>query len=318
MQHLISAKDLNREQVTALMLSSQCLSNYQFSLRVAGKILATLFYEPSTRTRLSFESAMIRSGGHVISVENGNESSSKTKGETLEDTIRTVAEYADIIVLRHPEVGSAKRAADVSKVPVINAGDGAGEHPTQALLDLYTIWKKHKLEGCKVLLAGDLENGRTVHSLYHLLKLFNADVTMCPSYGLTCDDSDAKFVMPDEVHRILPEMQVVYMTRIQKERLKPKEGWIKSNNLGIQCFKTPEESGTFKITSDTIKLLREDCLIMHPLPRNDEIDVAVDHDPRCVFFDQVANGLRMRRVLLGELLYARQEINQEDRPIPLA
>jgi aspartate carbamoyltransferase catalytic subunit len=229
--------------------------------------LATLFYEPSTRTRLSFEAAIQNLGGHVISTEHAGEFSSHVKGESLEDTIRVIGGYAQGIILRHPEAGSAERAAKVSDVPIINAGDGAAEHPTQALLDLYSIWRaKGQIDGLKIGFAGDFLYSRTVNSLMTLLANYDVNVVRGPDYSglLTLD--------------------VLYVTRFQKER-RPD---------------TATEHD-FILTLDLVNQMKEDAIILHPLPRLDEIELAVDDDPRAYYFQQAKNGLFLRMALLCSL-----------------
>ncbi len=265
-----------------------------------NRIMATLFYEPSTRTRFSFETAMRRLGGHVISTENAAEFSSVAKGETLEDTIRIMSGYADVIVLRHKEVGSARRAAGVSRVPVINAGDGAGQHPTQALLDLYTIRKEiGRIDGLRIAMVGDLAQGRTVRSLAYLLSKFQ-DVTMYfvapPLLKMKEDILDhllerkVKYIEETSLEKVLPEVDVVYQTRIQKER------------FGDRIEDYENCRGIYVLTRDSLALMKPKSLIMHPLPRLDEIAMEVDDDPRAGYFRQAQNGLYVRMALLTMVL----------------
>jgi aspartate carbamoyltransferase catalytic subunit len=265
-----------------------------------NRIMATLFYEPSTRTRFSFEAAMHRLGGHVISTENAAEFSSVAKGETLEDTIRILNGYADVIVIRHKEVGSAKRAAAVSRVPVINAGDGAGQHPTQALLDLYTIRKEiGSIDGLRIAMVGDLAQGRTVRSLAYLLSKFRG-VTMYfvapPLLKMKEDilehlrERNVTFVEETALDKVLPEVDVVYQTRVQKER------------FGDRIADYEMCRGVYIINQDTLGLMKAKSIIMHPLPRLDEITMEVDEDPRAAYFRQAQNGLYVRMALLTEVL----------------
>ncbi|RJO60128.1 aspartate carbamoyltransferase [candidate division WS5 bacterium] len=265
-----------------------------------GRILASLFFEPSTRTRFSFESAMERLGGSVISTT-GVTFSSMAKGETLEDTIKTIERYADVIVIRHPEEGSAQIAADHSKKPVINAGDGAGEHPTQALLDYYTIRKeKGKIIGLKIALVGDLKNGRTIHSLLMLLAkyenvefyLVSPDKLKIPEkYIEILEKQGLVFKETANLEEVLPKIDVLYMTRIQKERFEKKDEYEKLKNSFILCKKMLEKA-------------KNDMVIMHPLPRVNEISVEVDSDSRAKYFDQVENGLYIRMALFALVLGA--------------
>jgi len=262
-----------------------------------GKVLASLFFEPSTRTRMSFESAMIKLGGGVISLA-GPEASSVAKGETLLDTIRTVENYSDIIVLRHPTMGAARAAAEVSSIPVINAGDGSGEHPTQTLLDLYTIWReKNKLTGLNVALLGDLKYGRTVHSLGFALARFGNNLFLISPPGLempveVVEDIRAEGVSVVEVSNIdevIDELDVLYVTRIQKERFPDPKEYLKVR-------------GSYRVTRKLLMKGKEDLIVMHPLPRVGEIDHEVDMLPQAVYFKQVKYGLYVRMALLGLIL----------------
>jgi aspartate carbamoyltransferase catalytic subunit len=265
-----------------------------------NRIMATLFYEPSTRTRFSFETAMHRLGGHVISTENAAEFSSVAKGETLEDTIRILNGYADVIVIRHKEVGSAKRAAAVSRVPIINAGDGAGQHPTQALLDLYTIRKEiGKIDGLRIAMVGDLAQGRTVRSLAYLLSKFRG-VTIYfvapPLLKMKEDilehlrERNVSFVEETVLDKVLPEVDVVYQTRVQKER------------FGDRIADYEKCRGVYIINQDSLRLMKPKSIIMHPLPRLEEITMEVDEDPRAAYFRQAQNGLYVRMALLTQVL----------------
>ncbi len=265
-----------------------------------GRIMATLFYEPSTRTRFSFETAMHRLGGSVISTENAAEFSSVAKGETLEDTVRILNGYADVLVLRHYEVGSAKRAASVSRIPVINAGDGAGQHPTQALLDLYTIHKEiGSIDGLRIAMVGDLAQGRTVRSLTYLLSKFQ-DIRIYfvapPSLKMKEDilehlrEKQVWYTEETDLDKVLPEVNVVYQTRIQKER------------FGDRIADYEQCRGVYVINSESLRLMRANAIVMHPLPRLDEIAMEVDSDPRAAYFRQAQNGLYVRMALLSMVL----------------
>lgn len=265
-----------------------------------NRIMATLFYEPSTRTRFSFETAMHRLGGRVISTENAAEFSSVSKGETLEDTIRIMNGYADVIVMRHSEVGASRRAAAVSRVPVINAGDGVGQHPTQALLDLYTIRKEiGSIDGLRIAMVGDLAQGRTVRSLTYLLSKFR-DIKMYfsapPLLKMKEDilshlrERGVWFEEEPALAKVLPEVQVVYQTRIQKER------------FGDRIADYENCRGVYIINQECLRLMKSDAIIMHPLPRLDEITPEVDQDPRAAYFRQAQNGLYVRMALLSRVL----------------
>jgi aspartate carbamoyltransferase catalytic subunit len=265
-----------------------------------GKILATLFYEPSTRTRLSFETAMQRLGGGVIGM-GSVESSSVAKGETLVDTVRTVSQYADVIVLRHPRTGSAKEAAHAVDIPVINAGDGAGQHPTQALLDIYTIFKELKtLKNLTVSLAGDLKYGRTVHALVELLSLFGTRLyfvspnTLRMPEEITSNLKQKGFEVEEteDLFKAASESDLIYMTRIQKERFE--------NLSDYERVK-----GSYIINGEFLKRLGKKIIILHPLPRVDEINPDVDSYPGAAYFRQVRNGVYVRMALLAMILGKR-------------
>jgi aspartate carbamoyltransferase len=265
-----------------------------------GKILATLFFEPSTRTRLSFETAMHRSGGGVISMASA-ESSSAAKGESVADTARTVSQYADVIVIRHPRIGSAKEAADAAPIPVINAGDGAGQHPTQALLDIYTIQKElGSLKNLKVSLVGDLKNGRTVHALVELLSLFGAQLYFVSPESLRMPEEitsqlkrkGIEVVETGDMKEASLASDLIYMTRIQKERF----GDISEYE---------RVKGSYIINGDFLKGLNKKIAILHPLPRVDEISQEVDSYPGAAYFRQVRNGVFIRMALLAMILGKR-------------
>jgi aspartate carbamoyltransferase catalytic subunit len=267
--------------------------------RLQGRIMAALFYEPSTRTRLSFESAMLRLGGRTIGTDNAREFSSVAKGETLEDTIRIVAGYADVIVLRHHEEGAARRAAAVSDVPVINGGDGRGQHPTQSLLDLYTIRDElGRLDGVRVAMVGDLANGRTGRSLAYLLSKFRdvevwfvapPQVAMGRDIKGHLDEHGVPWHETEDLEAVLPQVDVVYQTRIQQERFADEESYR-------------QVRGVYVVGPGTMARLRRDAIVMHPLPRLDEIDPAVDGDPRAAYFRQARNGVQVRMALLDLVL----------------
>ena len=264
-----------------------------------GYVLACLFYEPSTRTSASFIAAMERLGGGVIPITQGVQFSSVSKGESLPDTIRTLEQYSDVIVLRHPEIGSAKLAADYASVPVINAVDGAGEHPTQALLDLFTIREElGRIDGLKIAMVGDLRYGRTVHSLTRLLMQY--------------DDISLRFVSPDtlrlpmalmnelidrgikvrethDVADVIENADVLYVTRIQKERFSDPKQY-------------EEVKDCYEITAELMTRAKEKMVVMHPLPRVGEIHYHVDDDPRAAYFRQVRNGMYVRMALLAAVL----------------
>ena len=273
--------------------SRDWLHEYYFLLGCYG--LATVFYEASTRTRFSFEAAMHRLGGQVLSAENAARASSAAKGESLEDAIRVIGGYADGIVLRHPEVGAAARAARVAPVPVINAGDGPGNHPTQALLDLYTIEKElGRLDHLRIGLAGDLRHGRTVRSLALLLSRFPGNQLVLispPALRLGADVitalNEAQQGMREttDLDGAIADLDVLYQTRIQAERFESSEEYER-------------QRGVYLVNPDLMRRLPARAILMHPLPRLDEIDPLVDADPRAAYFRQARNGLWVRMAVL--------------------
>jgi len=265
-----------------------------------GKILATLFFEPSTRTRLSFETAMQRLGGGVISMASA-ESSSAAKGETVADTARTVSQYADAIVIRHPRIGSAKEAADAATIPVINAGDGAGQHPTQALLDIYTIQKESgSLRNLAVSVVGDLRNGRTVHALVELLSLYQARLYFVSPVNLRMPEEitsnlkqkGVEIEETEDLEKAASGSHLIYMTRIQKERF-------------TDLTEYERVKGRYIIDGEFLRKLKKKITILHPLPRVDEISPDVDAYPGAAYFRQVRNGVYVRMALLAMIFGKR-------------
>ncbi len=300
MKHIVAVDQFDRPWLESLFAEADRLRSDRGTLDLLrGKVLATLFYEPSTRTRLSFESAMLRLGGQVISTENAREFSSAIKGETVEDTIRIVSGYADGIVIRHFETGAAARAAKVSPVPVINGGDGPGEHPTQALLDLYTIHNElGRIDDLKVALVGDLRFGRAARSLALLFRQTNNvelvfvapdAVPMGDDVKDALDSAGVAWREERDLTTAMANVDVIYQTRIQRER-----------------FATPEEyaaaRGIYVITPENMQVLPGHAIVMHPLPRVDEIHPDVDGDPRAAYFRQAHNGVFIRMALLHQLL----------------
>jgi aspartate carbamoyltransferase catalytic subunit len=265
------------------------------TLEYQNKILANLFYQPSTRTRFCFEAAMYRLGGRVLSTEQAAAFSSEVAGEQVEDSIRIIANYSDVIVVRHPQVGGAQRAADVSSVPVINAGDGeGGQHPTQALLDLYTIYRERPLLGLSVAMIGELDRGRTARSLAYLLAKFDrvkiffvapAELQMKPDILAYLDEHGVRYELESDVDRVIGEVDVIYQTRIRPERVRDEQRLKR-----------------YAIDSALLRKMKSDALILHPLPRTVELDQTVDRDPRALYFRQAANGLYVRMALLTMLL----------------
>ncbi len=262
--------------------------------RLSSKVLMNLFYEPSTRTSASFAAAMLRLGGKVFPI-NEIKSSSVTKGETLEDTVKTLEQYADVIVLRHPEGGSAQRAADIADVPIINAGDGTGEHPTQALLDLFTIIEeKGGPDGLTVTLLGDLKYGRTVHSLVRLLSQYDIRLNLVSPKSLELpksvrDDLSVPVTMHESLTAVLPDTDVLYVTRVQRERF--------AKQADYDLVK-----GSYVVSPESLAKAKGDVAVMHPLPRVDEIDARMDTDPRAAYFREVRNGMYVRMALLALVL----------------
>ncbi len=265
------------------------------TLDYQNKILASLFYEPSTRTRFSFEAAMQRLGGRVLSTEHAHAFSSEIEGERVEDSIRIIGSYSDVIVIRHHEAGGAQRAAQVSPVPVINAGDGeGGQHPTQALLDLYTIYRERPLDGLSVAFIGELDKGRTARSLAYLLAKFERvkiffvsppELQMKPDILQYLDRHGVRYELESEIGRVVGEVDVIYQTRIRPERV-----------ADAPILRR------YAIDSSVLQKMKANAMILHPLPRTVELDKTVDDDPRALYFRQAANGLYVRMALLTMLL----------------
>jgi aspartate carbamoyltransferase catalytic subunit len=261
------------------------------TLDYQNRILASLFYQPSTRTRFSFEAAMHRLGGRVLSTEHARAFSSEIEAEQVEDSIRIIGSYCDVIVIRHHEPNGAARAARVSPVPIINAGDGdGGQHPTQALLDLYTIYRERPLDGLSVAFIGELDRGRTVRSLTYLLAKFERvklffvspqEMQMRNDILQYLDRHGVRYELESDIDRVVSEVDVVYQTRIRPERL-PR----------------PAGSHRYAINSSVLERMKPDAMILHPLPRTVELDKTVDDDPRALYFRQAANGLYVRMALL--------------------
>ena len=281
--HLISIDQYSKSRLENFFtLVNREQYGYTDSILVNKHQIATLFYEPSTRTSASFHSAATQLGYSVLPI-NEVTYSSVTKGETLEDTIRTIGSYVDLIVLRHGEKGAAQRAADVSTVPIINAGDGNGEHPTQTLLDIYTIWKTFKkLDGLTITLIGDLKNGRTVHSLIKVLRHYEVKINLISPDSLKLPSEYYKN-SDVEYSKIPQDLQtnILYVTRVQKERGSQED---------------------YKLSLEELTNLPKDTIVMHPLPRMKEIPTSFDNDSRAKYFEQIDNGLLVRKALLRELL----------------
>ncbi len=301
MKSVIDILDFSEKELDELIKEAMDIVENpdKYSSVCKGKKLATLFFEPSTRTRMSFEAAMYELGGNVISMTDGA-TSSASKGESVSDTAKVVSCYADIIAMRHPKEGAALVAANNASVPVINAGDGGHCHPTQTLADLLTIYReKGKLENITVGLCGDLKFGRTVHSLISAMAryknnkfvLISPEELKVPSYvkSSALKNNGIPYVQTTSLDEVLPELDVLYMTRVQKERFFNEEDYLRLKDSYI-------------LTPEKLKNAKEDLAILHPLPRVNEISVAVDNDKRACYFKQVLNGKYMRMALILKLL----------------
>ena len=300
MRHLIDITDFSVEEITELLdLADDMIANprrYADSQR--GKILATLFFEPSTRTRLSFESAMLSMGGSVLGFSSAD-SSSTAKGESLTDTIRTVGCYCDIIAMRHPKEGAPMAGSLRSTVPIINAGDGGHNHPTQTLTDLLTIrWEKGRMDHMVVGLCGDLKFGRTVHSLIGAMSRYEGvsfvlisppELRVPASITRDLADRGIPFTEVETMEEVMPELDILYMTRVQRERFFNEADYIRLKD-------------TYILDPEKLRPAKKDMSILHPLPRVNEIAVSVDDDPRAVYFRQVRNGRFVRMALITKLL----------------
>lgn len=298
LQHVVSSEQFDRDTLAALFERAESLASVRDG-RLQRRIMASLFYEPSTRTRLSFESAMLRLGGSILGTEAAHTFSSAIKGETLEDTVRMVSTYADVIVLRHDQLGAAARAAAVATVPVINAGDGPGEHPTQALLDLFTIRREvGRIDGVHVAFCGDLRFGRTARSLALLLAQYSdvrftfvapPVVQVGPDIIERLERRRVPYALTDNLLDTAASVDVVYQTRVQRERF-----------TDVAEFEAARAA--FRIDAGFMRALGRNAVVMHPLPRVDEIAPEVDADPRAAYFRQAANGVALRMALLDWLL----------------
>ena len=297
---IISIKDFSREEIGYIFKIARTMEPLaeKGSTMLRGRILATLFFEASTRTRLSFESAMHKLGGSTIGFAEAEIASVK-KGENLADTVRTVENYADVIALRHPLEGAARLAAEFSKVPILNGGSGAEEHPTQALLDLYTMKKeKGKVDGLKIAMVGDLRYGRTVHSLAYALSMYNIELFLISPESLRMRREVLQTIKEKisvtektELEKIVPLVDVLYVTRIQKERFPDAAEYAKVK-------------GSYRIDLKALSEAKKDLIILHPLPRVDEIAAEVDDTPYARYFQQVRNGIVVRMALLALILGA--------------
>ena len=302
MKHVVSIEDLDNKRIMDILKRAKQLvpiaQGKKKSKTLDGKVLATCFFEPSTRTRLSFESAMRRLGGTCIGFADPS-ATSHLKGETLSDTIKMVAGYSDVIVLRHPHEGAAKLASEASEVPVINGGDGSGQHPTQTLLDLFTIKEEiGKLEGLNVGMLGDLRYGRTVHSLSQALDYFKTKFFFISPKSLkmpehVTDDLENDWSTHENLDNVLGKLDVLYVTRIQKERFPDIEDYKKV-------------AGAYRINTELLQHAKSKMRIMHPLPRVDEISPDVDETKHAAYFRQAFNGVPVRMALLEQLIGVRK------------
>ncbi|MCH7850346.1 MAG: aspartate carbamoyltransferase [Nanoarchaeota archaeon] len=303
--HIIEAQQLSRGILLKLFKRADQLRENPSNF-LKGKILTSLFYEPSTRTRLSFEAAMLKLGGSVMGTENAREFSSVSKGESLEDSIRVIAGYSDVIILRNSIEGSSKLAACISSVPVINAGEGSGQHPTQAILDSYTLYREFgSLENLKIAAVGDLKYGRTIRSLCYLLGKFTGiELIFVSPENLKMKDDikeyllkhNTKFIEVDNLEEVLPMVDVIYMTRIQKERINKEEYEL--------------AKGKFVLNESNLNLIKEGAIIMHPLPHVEEINLSIkteQNDSRIAYFRQAENGLYIRMAILEEVMKEKEK-----------
>ncbi len=296
---MISMRDFNRGDLEALFEKAREMERYAKSGldTLRGKVMAVAFFEPSTRTRLSFETAMKRLGGEVIGFSSA-EGTSVEKGETFSDTIRMLDAYADVIVVRHKLEGAAKLAAEIAQAPVINAGDGSFNHPTQAMLDLYTIWRERgRIDGLRIGIMGDLKYARTVNSLLEGLSLFDVDVALISPEFLRPRQETLDYVQSrglrwkayTKLEDVIGELDVLYVVRIQKERF-------------LDPLEFERVKGSYRLTAEALKGAKEDLIVLHPLPRVDELDPSVDRTRHAAYFKQAAYGVPLRMALLSLVL----------------
>lgn len=294
---LVSIDDLTTAEITHILDMAEDFEKNPVQPLLQDKVVATLFFEPSTRTRLSFESAISRLSGKIIGFTDSS-SSSVTKGETLNDTIRTVSNYSDLIVMRHPIEGSARYASEVAGIPVVNAGDGANQHPTQTLLDLYSIRKTQgKLDDLNIFLVGDLKYGRTVHSLLMAMSRWNTtfnfisppELRMPNEYKMYLDNLGLKYYEHTDFTEIISKADIIYMTRVQKERFSDPMEYEKVKNVYV-------------LRNSMLRNTRENMKVLHPLPRVNEIHMDVDQNDKAYYFEQALNGVYTRQAILCSLL----------------
>lgn len=294
---LVSIDDYTKEEILEVLAKAAEFEKNPNSNILEGKVVSSLFFEPSTRTRLSFETAISRMGGRIVGFTDAS-SSSTTKGETLNDTIKMVSNYSDLIVMRHPIEGSARYASEVSDVPIINAGDGANQHPTQTMLDLYSIQKTQgTLENLNIFMVGDLKYGRTVHSLLMALSHFNPtfhfiapkELEIPRGYKIFMDNNNIKYQEHTEFGSIINDADILYMTRVQRERFADPLEYEKVKNVYI-------------LKNDMLKDTRDNLRILHPLPRVNEIAMDVDTNPKAYYFEQALNGVFARQAIIAKAL----------------
>jgi aspartate carbamoyltransferase catalytic subunit len=297
MKHLVSMREVSKDEIIKILEITGKIENKTIKPDLTGKVMAALFFEPSTRTRFSFESAMKKLNGEVISLA-GAEGTSIEKGESLKDTVKVMERYADIIVIRHKLEGAARFISEVTNIPVVNAGDGANQHPTQALLDLYSIQKTQgKLENIKIAMVGDLRYGRTVHSLSHALINFNPtlffvspkSLTMSENVKFDLKEKGINFEERERIEDIISEVDILYMTRIQKERFPDLIEYERVKNIYV-------------LTKEMLKDAKENLKVLHPLPRVNEIQEDVDSTKFAYYFEQAKNGIFVRQAIISILL----------------
>lgn len=295
-QDVLSIRELTLDQINLILQTAAKLKQHKHPELLKNKIIAQCFFEPSTRTRLSFESAALRLGGNSLGFSS-DDSLSTQKGETLHDTMRVISSYADLIVIRHPREGSARLAAETCDVPVINAGDGANQHPTQTLVDLFSIKEcQGSLDNLSIALVGDLKYGRTVHSFAQACKFFNIRLFLVAPEVLTLPDficdalkrEGVRFSFHQSLQEVIHKVDVVYITRLQKERMTQNEYLTSKENLSL--------------TPKVLEQAKSNLRILHPLPRVDELDTAIDKSPYAYYFEQAANGVYVRQAILSLIL----------------
>lgn len=296
-KHIISISDLNREELELVVHTAAELKRQPRHDLLKNRVVASCFFEASTRTRLSFETSVQRLGGSVIGFADAGNTSLAKKGETLADSVRIISSYVDAFVMRHPQEGAARLAAEFSPKPVINAGDGANQHPTQTLLDLFTIHETQgRLDHLKVAFVGDLKYGRTVHSLVQALSRFHCrfyfiapPALALPDYLIDeLDERGSEYSLHDTIDEVIPEIDILYMTRVQKERFEETEFHQVKSRFVLSC--------------ETLEPAKPNLRVLHPLPRVDEIEVAVDKTPHAYYFQQAENGVYARQALLALVL----------------